>query len=148
MTGWLAEWYPWVLALHIMAVMSWMAGLFYLPRLYVYHVERGAEGQEPQATLAIMEDKLFRMIMRPAMTASWIFGLALVLTPGIVDWTMIWPWTKAAAVLAMTWFHWWLGGQRQAVLSGRGLRGRQYRMMNELPTLLMAVIVVSVVVKF
>ena len=140
--------YPWIKALHVMAVLSWMAGLFYLPRLFVYHAERGHLGQEPAQSFRIMEDKLLRLIMNPAMIVTWLAGLALVLTPGIVDWTMIWPWTKAAGVLGMTWFHMWLAGQRQALLRGQGLSGRRYRMMNEVPTLLMVVIVLSVIVKF
>ncbi|KRW96979.1 CopD family protein [Paracoccus sp. MKU1] len=140
--------YPWIKALHVMAVLSWMAGLFYLPRLFVYHAERGHLGQEPAQSFWIMEDKLLRLIMNPAMIVTWLAGLALVLTPGIVDWTMIWPWTKAAGVLGMTWFHMWLAGQRQALLRGQGLSGRRYRMMNEVPTLLMVVIVLSVIVKF
>lgn len=148
MTDFLALAYPWIKALHVMAVISWMAGLFYLPRLFVYHAERGHTGQEPAKSFRIMEDKLLRMIMRPAMIVTWIAGLALVLTPGIVDWTMIWPWSKAAGVLAMTWFHLWLAGQRKALLRGQGLSGRRYRMMNELPTLFMVVIVLSVIVKF
>lgn len=140
--------YLWVKALHVMAVLAWMAGLFYLPRLFVYHAERGQSGAEPAATLGIMEEKLLRMIMNPAMIVAWLCGLALVLTPGIVDWSMIWPWTKAAAVLAMTWFHMWLAGQRRKLVAGHGLSGRSYRMMNELPTLLMVVIVLSVILKF
>ncbi|WP_028716418.1 CopD family protein [Paracoccus sp. J39] len=148
MTDFLALAYPWIKALHVMAVISWMAGLFYLPRLFVYHAERGHTGQEPAQSFRIMEDKLLRMIMRPAMIVTWIAGLVLVLTPGIVDWTMIWPWSKAAGVLAMTWFHLWLAGQRKALLRGQGLSGRRYRMMNELPTLFMVVIVLSVIVKF
>lgn len=150
MTGFLALAYPWVKALHVMAVIAWMAGLFYLPRLFVYHAERGrvAEGQEPVQSFVIMEDKLLRLIMNPAMIVTWIAGLMLVMTPGIVDWSMVWPWTKAISVLAMTWFHMWLAGQRKALAAGRGLSGRRYRMMNELPTLLMIVIVLSVIVKF
>ena len=148
MTDFLSHAYPWMKSLHVMAVFSWMAGLFYLPRLFVYHAERGDRGAEPAASLRIMEDKLLRMIMNPAMIVSWICGIALVLTPGIVDWSMIWPWTKAAAVLGMTWFHMWLAGQRRALAAGHGLSGRSYRMMNELPTLLMVVIVISVIVKF
>ncbi|WBU52916.1 CopD family protein [Paracoccus sp. SCSIO 75233] len=140
--------YPWIKSLHIMAVMSWMAGLFYLPRLFVYHVERRREGNEPTASFVIMEEKLLRMIMNPAMLVSWACGVLLVMTPGIVVWSMIWPWTKAIAVIAMTWFHMWLAGQRKKLLLSEGLTGRQYRMMNEVPTLLMAIIVVSVVVKF
>ena len=148
MTDFLSHAYPWMKSLHVMAVISWMAGLFYLPRLFVYHAERGDRGEEPAASFRIMEDKLLRMIMNPAMIVSWICGIALVLTPGIVDWSMIWPWTKAAAVLGMTWFHMWLAGQRRALAAGHGLSGRSYRMMNELPTLLMVVIVISVIVKF
>ena len=148
MTDLLSTLYPWIKSLHVMAVLSWMAGLFYLPRLFVYHAERGDRGEEPAASFRIMEDKLLRMIMNPAMIVSWICGIALVLTPGIVDWSMIWPWTKAAAVLGMTRFHMWLAGQRRALAAGHGLSGRSYRMMNELPTLLMVVIVISVIVKF
>ncbi|MFC6688929.1 protoporphyrinogen oxidase HemJ [Jhaorihella thermophila] len=141
--------YPWIKAFHIMAVMSWMAGLFYLPRLYVYHVERAGEVKGAGAIFDTMEYKLLRFIMRPAMFASWILGLLLVATPGIVDWSWIWPWTKGAAVLAMTGFHMWLAARRRDFEQGRNrLTGRQYRIMNEVPTVLMAVIVISVVVKF
>ena len=148
MTDLLATAYPWIKALHVMSVISWMAGLFYLPRLFVYHAERGQIGTEPAASLVIMEDKLLRLIMNPAMIVSWIAGLMLVMTPGIVDFSTLWPWTKAAGVLAMTWFHMWLARQRKALLAGHGLSGRRYRMMNELPTLFMVVIVLSVIVKF
>lgn len=148
MTDLLASAYPWVKAIHVMSVLAWMAGLFYLPRLFVYHTERG-QTPEPADSFVIMEDKLLRVIMQPAMISTWIFGLALVFTPGIVDWTMIWPWTKAAAVLAMTAFHLWLGARRHDFAGGQNrLSGRQWRMMNELPTLLMIVIVLSVIVKW
>ena len=139
--------YPYAKAFHVMAVISWMAGLFYLPRLFVYHAERG-QAPEPAGSFVIMEDKLLRLIMNPAMIATWASGLTLVLTPGIVDWSMIWPWTKAAGVLGMTWFHMWCAGQRRMLLSGQGHSGRRYRMMNEVPTLLMIGIVLSVIVKF
>ncbi|SMO95877.1 CopD family protein [Paracoccus laeviglucosivorans] len=148
MIDFLASAYPWVKALHVMAVIAWMAGLFYLPRLFVYHAERGQNGAEPAASLIIMEEKLLRLIMSPAMIMAWTAGLMLVATPGIVSWSMVWPWTKATAVIAMTGFHMWLAVQRKALLAGQGLSGRSYRMMNELPTLLMVVIVLSVIVKF
>ncbi len=148
MTDFLYLAYPWIKAFHVMAVISWMAGLFYLPRLFVYHAERGQDGAEPAQSFQIMEDKLLRLIMNPAMIATWIAGLVLVLTPGIVDWSQIWPWTKATGVLGMTWFHMWLAGQRRALQQGRGLGGRQYRMMNEVPTLLMVLIVLSVIVRW
>ena len=148
MSDFLSLSYPWIKAFHVMAVISWMAGLFYLPRLFVYHAERGQNGGEPAQSFQIMEEKLLRVIMNPAMVVTWIAGLALVLTPGIVVWSDLWPWTKAAGVLAMTWFHMWLAGQRKALSRGQGLSGRRYRMMNELPTLFMVVIVLSVIVRF
>ena len=148
MTDFLSLAYPWVKSLHVMAVISWMAGLFYLPRLFVYHAERGQNGAEPAASFDIMEEKLLRMIMNPAMVVTWLAGLALVLTPGVVVWSDLWPWSKAAGVLRMTWVHMWLAGQRKALARGQGLSGRRYRMMNELPTLFMVVIVLSVIVRF
>ena len=148
-THWLASVYPWTKAFHVMAVISWMAGLFYLPRLYVYHAERGrGAGVEPDDSFAVMEFKLLRVIMGPASIATWIAGLALVFTAGIVDWSMVWPWTKAAAVLAMTVFHHWLMIERKKLARGEGSTGQRYRLMNEVPTLLMVVIVLSVIVKF
>ena len=149
MTDWLATIYPWTKALHVMSVLSWMAGLFYLPRIFVYHVERAGSGSETDAIFQVMEQKLLRYIMNPAMIATWVFGLMLVFTPGIVDWGTVWPWTKAAAVIGMTWFHHWLGLRRKEFLRGTNTRsGRTYRMWNEVPTLLMVVIVLSVIVKF
>lgn len=145
----LAGAYFWIKAFHIMAVIAWMAGLFYLPRLYVYHVERVGSGNETDALFQTMEDKLLRIIMNPAMIAAWVLGLALALTPGVVQWDMIWPWTKLAALVGMTWFHMWLAMRRRDFAAGRNrLTGRQFRMMNEVPTILMVVIVLSVVVKF
>ena len=148
MTDLLASLYPYVKAFHVMAVISWMAGLFYLPRLFVYHAERTGEGREPNVSFEIMEQKLLRMIMNPAMIATWLSGLCLVLTPGVVSWTLVWPWTKAASVLTMTAFHMWCARQRRLLAAGEGESGRYYRMMNEVPTLLMVVIVLSVIVKF
>ncbi|WP_412504269.1 CopD family protein [Roseovarius sp. SYSU LYC5161] len=141
--------YPWVKALHIMSVIAWMAGLFYLPRLYVYHVERSVPGDSLDPVFQVMEFKLFRFIMKPSMIATWFFGGLLVLTPGIINWLAIWPYTKLAGILGMTWFHLWLDKRRLSFVDGENeLSGRQYRMMNEVPTLLMVVIVLSVVIKF
>jgi protoporphyrinogen IX oxidase len=149
MSGFLAEWYLWTKALHIIAVIAWMAGLFYLPRLFVYHAERGASVPILSDTLDVMERRLLKAIMNPAMIATWIFGLLLVMTPGIVDWSAVWPWAKAGSVVGMTWFHIWLGARRKDFAAGRNtVTGRHYRMMNEVPTVLLVVIVLSVVVKF
>ena len=145
----LATSYLWIKAGHVMAVIAWMAGLFYLPRLYVYHTEQAVAGTDTDAMFQKMERLLLKAIMNPAMLVTWGLGLALVATPGIVDWTVVWPWTKAASVIAMTWFHMWLGSRRKEFAAGRNvMSGRQYRMMNEVPTVLMIVIVLSVIVKF
>jgi len=148
MTDFLYAIYPWAKALHVMSVLAWMAGLFYLPRLYVYHVEQVAQGSSTDEMFQVMERRLLRAIMNPAMISTWIFGLLLAFTPGIVDWSSVWPWTKAAAIIAMTWFHHWCGLRRKDFIAGANTRtGRQFRMMNEVPTLLMIVIVISVIVR-
>lgn len=154
MGGFLADWYLWTKSLHIVSVMSWMAGLFYLPRLYVYHVEglkkRGVvAGSEMDLLFQHQERLLLKAIMNPAMIATWVFGLALVMTPGIVVWDAVWVWVKALSVVGMTVFHMWLGARRKAFLAGENaLSGRDYRMMNEVPTVLMLAIVFAVVLKF
>ena len=126
-----------------------MAGLFYLPRVMVYHVEHAETGDVLDVTFQVMESKLLRVIMNPAMIATWFFGGLLVVTPGIVDWAMVWPWLKGGSVLIMTWFHHWLSLRRKDFEMGQNsLTGRQYRLMNEVPTILMIVIVLSVIIKF
>jgi putative membrane protein len=82
------------------------------------------------------------------MVSAWVFGLALVFTPGVIDWGAIWPYTKFAGILGMTWFHHWLGYRRKDFINQKNTRsGRDYRLMNELPTLLMIVIVISVIAR-
>ncbi len=149
MSDLLAIAYPWVKAFHIISVISWMAALFYLPRLLVHHTERvGLEG-DTHALFSMMEGKLANVIMGPAMIATWLFGIALVLTPGVVVWSMVWPWTKLVSVVLMTVFHVWLARRVKGFAQGQNhLTGKQYRIMNEVPTVLMIVIVLSVVVKF
>ena len=144
----LAASYPWTKSLHVISVIAWMAGLFYLPRLYVYHVERVGMSGETAEMFQVMERRLLRAIMNPAMISSWIFGLALVLTPGVVDWSAGWAWIKALSVIGMTWFHMWLAARRKELLAGTDARtGRTYRIMNEVPTVLMIAIVVSVIAR-
>jgi len=139
--------YLWIKSLHIIAVICWMAGLFYLPRLFVYHVEKSTN--ENDKVFQEMEVKLLRFIMNPALIVTWVCGILLAITPGIIDFTLIWPYLKLASVLAMSWFHHWLGMRRKDFFLGQNtLTGRQYRLMNEVPTALLVIIVVSVVVKF
>jgi protoporphyrinogen IX oxidase len=145
----MSEIYLWAKAFHIMAVMSWMAGLFYLPRLFVYHVEQVETGSPTDKMFQTMEYRLLKAIMNPAMIITWILGLILVVTPGLVDWSDTWPWVKGFCVIAMTIFHIWLGKKRKDFVAGVNvLTGRQYRVMNEAPTLLMIAIVLSVILKF
>lgn len=141
--------YPWVKSLHIMAVMSWMAGLFYLPRIYVYHAEQSKTGDQLDSTFQVMERRLLKGIMNPAMIVTWICGLWMVATPGIIDWTAVWPYTKGISIIAMTWFHMWCAARRKDFVGANNTRsGRDFRIMNEVPTLLMIVIVLSVIIKF
>lgn len=149
MAAFLVESYLWVKALHVISVIAWMAGLFYLPRLFVYHVEQVEPDSATDRMFQVMERRLLKAIMTPAMIATWVFGLLLVSSPGVVDWSAPWAWAKAACVLAMTGFHMWLAARRKEFMAGTNTRtGRQYRLMNEVPTVLMLVIVIAVIVKF
>lgn len=140
--------YPWTKSLHVISVIAWMAGLFYLPRLFVYHAEKASNKPELDDLFQTMERRLLRAIMNPSMIATWLFGLALVVTPGVVDWSAIWPWSKLVAILGMTWFHMWCAARRQEFANGSNTRtGRTYRIANEVPTLLLIVIVVSVIAR-
>ncbi len=142
---WLAGAYLWIKALHIAAVIAWMAGIFYLPRLFVYHAERGRPGSELSETLKMMELKLLRVIMNPAMVATWFFGL-MMLAAGVIDWSQGWVWVKALLVIAMTFFHHSLAQWRKDFAADRnGRSGRHYRIANEVPTLLMIGIVLMAV---
>ena len=144
----LADLYPWTKAVHIMAVISWMAGLFYLPRLFVHHAERGTPGSELSETLKMMELKLLRVIMNPAMIVTWLFGISLLATPGIVDWESGWIWVKLVLVSVMSWYHHLLARWRKDFAEDRNTRsGRSYRLWNEVPTVLMVLIVIAVVVR-
>ncbi|MCS6892489.1 MAG: protoporphyrinogen oxidase HemJ [Rhodovarius sp.] len=143
----LAPIYPWVKAFHTMAVIAWMAGLFYLPRLFIYHLQVPPGGSE-HARFVVMERRLLRAIMNPAMIAAWILGLMLVLTPGVVSWSAGWWHSKLLAVVLMSVFHMALARARRGFEAGARPGGSLYwRVMNEVPTLLMIIIVIMVIVK-
>lgn len=139
-------WIMWVKALHVISVIAWMAGMLYLPRLFVYHV--GAEkGSVQSETFKTMEWRLYRGIITPAMLASFVFGLAMIFA-GVVDWSSIWPWVKAAAVLAMTALHGMYGRYLRAFAKDENKKSAKFfRILNEVPTVLMIVIVIMVIVK-
>ena len=137
----------WVKALHIISVIAWMAGLLYLPRLFVYHAD-AEKGSKQSETFKIMERRLYRGITTPAMLASWVFGLWLAFGFGVVDFSMGWMWLKAALVILLSGYHGYLGGLRRAFADDRNQRSsRFFRAINEIPTLVMIVIVIVVVVK-
>ncbi|GAB5468800.1 MAG: protoporphyrinogen oxidase HemJ [Rhodospirillales bacterium] len=137
--------YLWFKALHVIAVIAWMAGMLYLPRLFVYHCEV-TPGSAESERFKVMERKLLRYIMNPAMIATWIFGF--LSATGVDAWTQGWFHVKLLLVILMTAFHMALAHWRRHFAEDRnGHSARFYRIMNEGPTLLMVVIVILVVVK-
>lgn len=137
----------WVKALHVISVIAWIAGMMYLPRLFVYHT--GAEtGSIQSETFKVMERRLYRGIITPAMILTWVFGLAMVATPGIVDWSQGWPWVKAVAVLLLTGIHGYYGRQVRNFAADKNERPHGFwRVVNELPFVLVIIIVIMVIVK-
>ena len=145
--AWLAPFYPWTKAAHVASVIAWLAGLFYLPRLFVYHCDL-VRGSAESERFKIMERRLLKQIMTPAMLASWGFGTLLVLTPGVLDWSAGWWHVKLVAVLLMSGAHGAMSKWRREFLEDRNRRSQRfYRIANEVPTVLMLVIVVTVIVK-
>lgn len=136
----------WVKALHVISVISWMAGMLYLPRLFVYHAVTPV-GTEQSETFKVMERRLYRGITTPAMVASWVFGLWMVFA-GMVDWSSAWPYFKAVAVIAMSGIHGMLGSYLRAFREDRNTKPQKFfRIINEVPTVLMIVIVIAVIAR-
>jgi putative membrane protein len=134
-------------ALHVISVISWMAGLLYLPRLFVYHCD-AEPGSVQSETFKVMERRLLRAIMNPAMIGAYLFGVIMLATPGLVDWTSGWIWVKLVAVALLTATHMKFGGWRKAFEADANTRStRTYRLANEVPTVLMVIIVVMVIVR-
>lgn len=147
MDGFLLGAYPWIKALHIISVIAWMAGMLYLPRLYVYHAD-AVVGSELSETLKVMERRLLRAIINPAMIAAVVFGTAMAVTPGVIDWASGWVYVKGALLFLMFGMHGMLSRWRRDFEADRNRYGaRTYRIMNEIPTLLLIGIVVMVVVR-
>ena len=139
--------YLWLRALHIMSVIAWMAGMFYLPRLYVYHADVPV-GSDQSELFKVMERRLLRGIINPAMIASFLFGILLLMTPGVVDWSAGWIHLKLIAVLIMAGFHGFLSRWRKAFARDENRHSsRFFRWMNEVPTVLTVLIVIAVTVK-
>jgi putative membrane protein len=139
--------YPWIKVMHILSVIAWMAGLLYLPRLYVYHAG-AVPGSDQSETFKVMERRLLRGIMHPAMVGTYLFGIALAATPGVVAWNQGWIYVKLALVAGLTWFHVLLARWRHDFAADRNQRrARFYRFINEVPTLILIAILVMVVVR-
>lgn len=137
--------YLWVKALHVIAVISWMAGLLYLPRLFVYHTD-AAPGSAQSEMFKVMEGRLYRTIMQPAMGLAWLLGLYLAWT--VHGFQGGWLHAKLAFVLLLSAVHEYYGRAVKAFAEDRNTKtGRQWRIWNEAPALLMVLIVVLVVVK-
>jgi putative membrane protein len=140
----ITDWYVWIKALHVIAVIAWMAGLLYLPRLFVYHCD-AKPGSELSETLKIMERRLLRAIMNPAMIAVWLFGGLLL---WVQDWAETWLHVKLVLVAALTVVHHLFALWRKEFAADRNQRpARFYRLWNEIPTLLMIGIVVMVIAR-
>jgi protoporphyrinogen IX oxidase len=144
---WLVDAYPWIKSAHIVSVVAWMAGLLYLPRLFVYHA-MAPVGSDRSETFKIMERRLLSGIMTPAMLATLGFGLVLAATPDVVDWHRGWIWAKLGLVVGLIVYHGWLARWLRAFAVDRNRRSpRFFRAANELPTLVLIAIVALVVVK-
>jgi protoporphyrinogen IX oxidase len=140
-----ANLYAWIKALHIISVIAWMAGMFYLPRLFVYHVDTKS-GSEQAETFKIMERRLLRAIINPAMVFTWVFGIWLAISS--LAYKENWFIVKFIAVLALSAFHGFLSNHVRIFGNDGNVKpARYWRMMNEVPTVLMVIIVIMVVVK-
>ena len=151
MTGYLGALYPWVKAAHLIFVIYWIAGLFLLPRYYVYHQE-AATGSDEAARWVEREGKLRRIILTPSLIAVWVLGLALALNWGLTSDDALgpvgWLHTKLLLVLALSAYHGWLVAYgRRLAGGGARLPGRTVRLLNEVPGVAVAVIVVLAIVK-
>lgn len=136
----------WIKALHVISVIAWIAGMMYLPRLFVYHTA-AEKGSIQSETFKVMERRLYRGITTPAMALTWIFGLLMVFA-GLVDWSSGWPWVKAVAVIALSGIHGYYGRQVRLFAADANTRPQGFwRLINEAPFVLVIIIVIMVIVK-
>jgi putative membrane protein len=142
------DFYPYVKAFHIISIIAWMAGMLYLPRLFVYHTQ-AAPGSELSETLKVMERRLLKAIINPAMAAAWILGLILVFWYGVIDWSAdFWFHAKLTLVILLSGFHGALSRWQKDFQADRNTRSQRfYRIANEVPTVIMIIVVLLVVVR-
>ena len=140
------NWYLLFKSLHLIAVISWMAGLLYLPRIFVYHTEATHDSQK--SIFKIMERKLYNYIMMPAMILSWLFGLLLIHTLGFSIFSEIWMQIKVIAVIIMTYYHFTLGKFLNDFANDNNKKpSKFFRIYNEIPTILLIVVIFVVIFK-
>lgn len=145
--SWLVDVYLWLKALHIIVVIAWMAGMLYLPRLFVYHTKSASES-EASEILKVMEQRLSHIIIIPAMIAALISGGLLLCVPGLIDWASTWIWVKLLLVLFMAGLYGLCSRWRSDFVADRNRHSEKfYRRVNEIPTVLLVGIVVLVVIK-
>ena len=133
-------------SLHLIAVISWMAGLLYLPRIFVYHSEASHESQKD--VFKIMEKKLYNYIMMPAMLLSWLFGVLLIHSLGFAVFTELWMQIKSISVIILTYYHFLLGKYlNDFAINNNQKSSKFYRIINEVPTIILIVVVFVVVFK-
>ena len=133
-------------SLHLIAVISWMAGLLYLPRIFVYHVESNHESQNN--IFKIMERKLYNFIMMPAMLLSWLFGIFLIHNIGFTVFSELWMQIKIIAVLILTYYHFTLGVYLKAfAIDNNQKTSKFFRIYNEIPTIILIVVIFVVIFK-
>ena len=143
----MADLYLWIKALHIIAVISWMAGMLYLPRLFVYHTQV-APGSEASETFKVMELKLLKVIMNPAMIVAWLAGLAMLYLGDLLGSGGAWIHVKLVLVLALSGAHGFLSKLRRDFERDENVRPEKFfRILNEVPTGLLVLIVILVVFK-
>ncbi|MBU42660.1 MAG: TIGR00701 family protein [Spirochaetaceae bacterium] len=137
--------YLWFKAIHLIFMVAWFAGMFYIWRLFVYHCE--TEHQEVRDQLAIMERKLYHIIMTPAMVITWVFGLAMV----FMQWSAFakagWLHAKITLVLFLVFWHFLAGHYRKKLLAGNTYPSKKFRLMNEVPTLVLIAVVILAVIR-
>jgi protoporphyrinogen IX oxidase len=145
MSGWLGDYYLWAKAAHLILVIFWMAGLFMLPRFFVYHQESALGSDEDKAWVE-REHRLLRIILNPALIAVWILGLALAIDIGAFG--MIWFYGKLVMVLGLSAYHGWMSGYAKKLARGeRTLEGRSLRLLNEVPGIAAIIIVILVIIR-
>ena len=133
-------------SLHLIAVISWMAGLLYLPRIFVYHTEADHESQKN--IFKIMERKLYNFIMMPAMMLSWIFGVLLIHSIGFSAFSELWMQIKTGSVILLTYYHFTLGKYlNDFALDNNQKSSKFFRIYNEIPTIILIVVIFVVIFK-